>query len=284
MKQVIVVTDRIAGAPRRACFWTSEFLAPAQREPLIISVSEEIAAGRNPASSLFSERHHEIVVNWDALNGDPVYGSDVAQSFFRHYRPDLVRWLQRGKLLVLEGQHAAETAVRAAYEAVVEKPPRVSDAEAYGREVFIGDEQDSYLAPEAEDRPLFTPSVPLASLTAREDKAGHLFRGYFSMVRRPWIPLLYGKKNNSWGTRPPVAVLSLVKGREACGGIILTTLHMAEANALPIFQYLIGLRSELSTLSGMRTRERSKLLQKQLGAVLKGVVKVGGKAALSALP
>ncbi len=45
-----------------------------------------------------------LVVNWDAVNGDPDFGGDVALRWFEHRQVALRRWVKEGGMLIVEGQ------------------------------------------------------------------------------------------------------------------------------------------------------------------------------------
>lgn len=47
-----------------------------------------------------------LIVNWDAINGDPDFGGDVALEWFEHRRHAVRRWVKEGGMLIVEGQAA----------------------------------------------------------------------------------------------------------------------------------------------------------------------------------
>jgi hypothetical protein len=61
---------------------------------------------------------HVLIVNWDAVNGDPIYGADLAQRWFDHHRPEVMLFVRSGGLLIVEGQAKYHVPVQQAYDAV----------------------------------------------------------------------------------------------------------------------------------------------------------------------
>ena len=83
----------------------------------LVSICDELHKQRNPATDLFSpEKTDAIVINWDAMNGDPVYGSDRCYDFLDHYRPDMLEWLCQGGLLLVESQGASWSGAQGPYD------------------------------------------------------------------------------------------------------------------------------------------------------------------------
>lgn len=111
--RVVVVVDHKRSSRRRRCFW--KYVLKSSNHDLrhrvkckFLSIADELSRGQNPATTLFSlESTDIIVINWDAVNGDPVYGSDRAYHFMRHYGPDMLEWLSQGGLLFVESQGAS---------------------------------------------------------------------------------------------------------------------------------------------------------------------------------
>lgn len=108
--EVVVLVDRRRRGRRRSAFWRR--VLHSDRDGLrhrtrvtYISVGDEVERNKNPANRLFStDRTDVIIINWDAMNGDPVYRADTTQAFLMHYRPDLAGWLSRGGVLIVESQ------------------------------------------------------------------------------------------------------------------------------------------------------------------------------------
>lgn len=60
-----------------------------------------------------------LVINWDAANGDPEFGAHLCQRWLQHRGPEIVEWVNRGGILLIESQTVLGVPCAAAYEAVV---------------------------------------------------------------------------------------------------------------------------------------------------------------------
>ena len=111
--KVKVIYDSAKPEKRRTCFWKSDQISSKYNETHefeFISIAECLDKESNPFSllELFSRKNTDIIiVNWDSINGDPIYGSDRAFQFFNHYRPDMISWVEKGGIIFLEAQTAA---------------------------------------------------------------------------------------------------------------------------------------------------------------------------------
>jgi hypothetical protein len=118
---IVVLVDRSRRSRRRQCFWRFVLRSSAHDfrhrfKFRLLSIADQLAKGRNPATLLFSpERTDIIIVNWDAINGDPVYGSDLAYRFMEHYSPDMCEWLTQGGVVIVESQGASWSSSDSAY-------------------------------------------------------------------------------------------------------------------------------------------------------------------------
>jgi hypothetical protein len=127
--RVVVLVDGRRPSRRRTCFW-KDVLARSDHDlrnrakVKLLSISDELRKRRNPATNLFSpEKTDVIIINWDAMNGDPVYGSDRCYEFLEHYRPDMLEWLFQGGLLLVESQGASWSAAQGPYDCFVSMFP-----------------------------------------------------------------------------------------------------------------------------------------------------------------
>ena len=122
--RVVILIDRARASRRRRCFWGDILKSPSydlrHRIKLhLLSISDDLNRKRNPALTLFSpDKTDVIVVNWDAINGDPVYGSDRSFCFLQHYRPDMLDWLSQGGLIIVESQGASWSPVQMSYDCI----------------------------------------------------------------------------------------------------------------------------------------------------------------------
>jgi hypothetical protein len=65
------------------------------------------------------EHYHVLVINWDAINGDPDFGSDVVLRWCEHRRREMMLWVHRGGVLIIEGQATMGVPTQRAYDAVL---------------------------------------------------------------------------------------------------------------------------------------------------------------------
>src|SRR5207244_10474836 len=108
---VIVLVDRNRRSLRRRSFWNGIMKTEPIRGTVrcrSLSVYDELRRNSNPGRILLDRgKTDAVVLNWDVINGDPVYGADRTQYFLDHYCIDLKAWLEQGGLLLMESQGAA---------------------------------------------------------------------------------------------------------------------------------------------------------------------------------
>lgn len=62
---------------------------------------------------------HVLIINWDAINGDPEFGADLTFRWIEHHRRELWHWVaSKGGLLILEGQAVLDEPDQRAYDAL----------------------------------------------------------------------------------------------------------------------------------------------------------------------
>jgi hypothetical protein len=59
-----------------------------------------------------------LVLNFDSINGDPVFGSDVALDWFRHRELTILAFVAEGGIVVVEGQTMLSVPVQESYDAI----------------------------------------------------------------------------------------------------------------------------------------------------------------------
>lgn len=63
-----------------------------------------------------------LIINWDAANGDPEFGSHSTQRWLDHRRPEIMLWIRRnGGILIIEGQAVLSVPSQPAFDALVGK-------------------------------------------------------------------------------------------------------------------------------------------------------------------
>jgi hypothetical protein len=60
-----------------------------------------------------------LIFNWDAINGDPEFGSHSAMHWIQHHRPEILLWISDGHVLIIEGQATLGVPCQQAYDATV---------------------------------------------------------------------------------------------------------------------------------------------------------------------
>ncbi len=171
--KIVVVVD--PAGRQRGVFWPAEIayynaakdlrsrynLPPAQKEPVLVELANDVQRPHNEHVFLL---HHLpsadlVIVNWDALNGDPSYGADVAARWWRHYRTNIWDWVYEGGILVIEGQANRDIPVQESYDALLGE-----------QEVLLSGMEDSLHASKQEHR-----RVGRACRAMRSAKATELF-------------------------------------------------------------------------------------------------------------
>lgn len=59
-----------------------------------------------------------MILNFDCINGDPAFGSDIALDWFRYRYPELLKWVTDGGILIVEGQAMLAVPTQASYDAL----------------------------------------------------------------------------------------------------------------------------------------------------------------------
>jgi hypothetical protein len=62
-----------------------------------------------------------LIINWDAANGDPEFGAHLCQRWLEHRRPEIIEWVRKGGILLLESQTTLGVPCAPAYDAAVGK-------------------------------------------------------------------------------------------------------------------------------------------------------------------
>lgn len=66
------------------------------------------------------QKSEALIINWDAANGDPDFGADFVLRWFQHRGPEILSWVDKGGVLIIEGQATLGTPTQAAYDAILE--------------------------------------------------------------------------------------------------------------------------------------------------------------------
>jgi hypothetical protein len=245
-RKIVVLVDR--QKQRRHCFWKDVYKKSNKIRLYtyiqFISIADELRKKKNIASLLFDRtRVDYIIVNWDAANGDPVYGSDRTREFLKHYRPDLIAWIKQGGILLVESQGASWAAIQDVYEIFNECFEDTSLKVAKSAHLT---EDEIICPPDSQNHPLLRDisskvlklekaclceqrrwfpiqHAHLASLEEAERSPRKLYRGFFEEFHG-WEPLLLSKMY-----KKPVAVYKTLSGNNEVGACVLTTMFIASS-------------------------------------------------------
>ncbi|MGY1638662.1 hypothetical protein ACI78V_18600 [Geodermatophilus sp. SYSU D00742] len=136
-KKVTVVVDREGRC--HADFWTpllEQLTRDKQFETEVrrLSLADWLAVSQNDAGptpwQVIESSTDILIINWDAVNGDPDFGGDTALRWFEHRQSAMRRWLNDGGLLIIDGQAVEGVPHDRYYAAVVgEGEVRLSERE-----------------------------------------------------------------------------------------------------------------------------------------------------------
>ena len=124
--RVSVVVDK--ADRRRREFWTDVLTDLKRQQGIDTTVklcplADMMRAPLRDADPVFLEQLQDgtdvLVVNWDAINGDPDFGADAALSWFNHRHMAVRDWLNGGGVLILEGQAVLGVPSQDAYDALL---------------------------------------------------------------------------------------------------------------------------------------------------------------------
>jgi hypothetical protein len=291
--RVIVVTDWKRCS--RGVLWGPELakVTPNVRQvPLADWLTGQ--GGENPASLIQAlEASDVLILNFDCINGDPAFGSDVAQDWFRYRRPEIFQWVAEGGILIVEGQAMLAVPAQAAYDALLGPGElRVSGpsekfmpwleqkrtggtchvtAQARKHGFFPGSNLLHCITDSAMDHRFPGRAGFMLSLANRKYDWRMLYRGWFPRVptfrrRFNWVPLI-----KTEGERFNHAVL--LAARHGKGVMFASTMWLAGTGQTPIIQRLVEWNPAATPL---QTRGRAfPIFDKALSAAISGLAAWG---------
>jgi len=252
-----------------------------------MSIADELLKRKNPSCELFDRRQTDIIIiNWDAVNGDPVYGSDRAQQFFEHYRPDMKAWMEEGGLLMVESQGASWGAIQRPYDCFVRcfEDSQAEIAREFwkmGEELLINEEyldypilsdfsnEDLVLRRGAlcEKKAWFPRGIARPTTLGYKEHFRHprkVYRGWFERCSSEWDPLILAKESEK-----PVLVCRAVPGKVEVGACILTTMFLASSELTKLISNIADLpdqRTWREKSTDLTVVERGKVIKQSLQA------------------
>lgn len=84
-----------------------------------LPLSDLLVAPPPPSQRFVAQDLDVLVVNWDAANGDPEFGSHLVQRWLSHRRPELLLWVKDGGILIIESQAVLSVPDQASYDALL---------------------------------------------------------------------------------------------------------------------------------------------------------------------
>lgn len=210
--------------------------------------------------SLFEKSKTDIIiVNWDAINNDPVYSSDRAFQFFSHYRKGLDSWVKEGGIFILEAQSGQWILTQESYQLfdkkiITSKKVKDPDPEANKNTKLLekkhpilhkphndADVKDDYSNKIALNKSYFSNwSWFPKKIENKNFQAGmpnhcieKLYQGWFEKYKNEWDifsinwePLIFADKSNK---KKPIMLCSIrgnSKEKGPVGAYILTTMYL----------------------------------------------------------
>ena len=217
-----------------------------------------------------------LIINWDAVNGDPDFGGDVALRWFEHQQIAVRKWLNAGGLLILDGQAVGGVPHDRFYAAVLgegevrlsgREDPRDPDRE---RARMSGNCRVTRVAQQArrfnglehvnprQDRTFdeLYPPQAVGKLVPRYlteiDMKELLYRGWFRR-RNPstsmrWTP--YVRRDERWPRNFPTLLAAKcgdLKGKEE-GLVFASTMMLAATGQEPLIRAMLGAHGSVADL------------------------------------
>lgn len=242
------------------------------------------ASDESDISNFFVQDCDVLIVNWDAINGDPDFGADFALRWIEHRLPEILIWVRNGGILIIEGQAKLSIPCQSSYDAILgaselavsgpenELNPVSSFFARTGKECRMTNEAKSSElfdsldvlyppenVPKHED--MFPgPAEKLLVSQIRLQKWDCLYRGWFrlrlfSRMRMRWVPLVktVGRK---WDH--PVMLVA----RHGRGAVFASTMLLASTRQVALIEALLKSSGAVGSLP--KPRIKSQLFSRQV--------------------
>jgi hypothetical protein len=109
--RVLVLKD--SGPYPRGCFW----------EDVLKGLGHDVKVRSLVEPDVFFikdlKQYQVLIINWDAINGDPSFDADSALRWSEHRHPEVRWWVSNGGILIIEGQARLSVPTQAAYDALL---------------------------------------------------------------------------------------------------------------------------------------------------------------------
>lgn len=267
MANIKIIYDKIDKEKRRTCFW--EYLEEKYKgvhDFKFISMADNLNGKEsNPflLLELFDRRQTDIIIlNWDSINSDPIYGSDRTLQFFNHYRPDLNIWVENGGIIILEAQTAAWKLVENSYNIFSKNVKTTKERASRGEHALINkrllkkhpillgfnDENIELPSSGLFQKNWFPASCEICSIVGAMDssKKRRLYQGWFEKYSKNWVPLIFAGNN----TKKPIMLCKIVRNKEetgnTVGAYIITTMYIGASSLTQLIDNLLDFPQKIT--------------------------------------
>lgn len=289
MIKIKIIIDREDRSKGRTCFWETCFADKttfgkdsSQFKIEYVSIADTLHDYflKNSADAkkfsdyflpdeLFSHsKTHVIIINWDSINNDPVYGSDRAFQFFEHYRKGLDSWVKDGGILIIEAQSAQWTLVQDAYRIFDDSIKTTKEEGVHGYK-GIAKQPDPKINPKIHpilkktyDENTFRIDLPENNYCCRHDWypvksenkrlesgfKGHpvvmLYQGWFDEHSTQWDPIIFADEKRARPImlcRIPQTYTENNSARTYKGTYIITTMYLGSSSLYNLIKNILDL-------------------------------------------
>jgi hypothetical protein len=222
--KIKIVYDNIVPEKRRTCFWESmvEKLVDDSYEFDFISVSDTIDSEKPfEILELFNRKKTDIIVlNWDSINNDMLFGSDRAFQFFNQHSPALNGWVEDGGIVIVEAQTSAWKLMQSSYDIFTKEVKdsfvKVTDVRfpencaiintrlKYQHPLLKGISNSVKWTPVLISAKWFPENYEVYTIDHSEKK---LYEGWFDYYSKDWEPLLFADDE----MKKPIMLCRLIK-------------------------------------------------------------------------
>lgn len=263
---VKIIYDSKDPKKRRFCFWESvKEQVDGNYNFQFISIKDTLESS-DPFQllELFNKNETDIIIlNWDSINGDPIYGSDKTYQFFNHYIPDLNFWVENGGIVILEAQTAAWKPVQDSYDTFAKKfAIRTTKKRSRGKCAIVNKkliDQHPILRGLAEKiklpetlpkRNWFPLNCGICSIDHSEER---LYQGWFDKYSKDWEPLIFADIDK----KKPIMLCRIVGKKDVVGGVkggayIITTMYIGASGLNQLINNLLSSPQHISEYYGQK--------------------------------
>lgn len=251
-----IIYDNIDPEKSRTCFWkTIDEKSDDNYKFEFISVGETLDSEKPfKVLELFNKKKTDIIIlNWDSINNDMLFGSDRTFQFFYQHSPALKGWVEDGGIVIVEAQTSAWKLIQSSYDIFTRESKdcfvKVNDMRIPENRATINSKlknthpllkeisDNNEWTPVLESQKWFPESYEVYSIDHSEKK---LFAGWFDKYSRDWEPLLFADNEK----KRPVMLCCLIKTEKKIativGGYILTTMYLGASGFNPFIQNLLN--------------------------------------------